>query len=77
MRQINFSIADYCVFALMLAISALIGFYYAFKDRCKNNTDQFLLGGRKLQVHFFFFINKNVFKCIYLHFNRYFQWPCP
>ena len=50
MRQINFSIADYCVFALMLAISALIGFYYAFKDRRKNNTDQFLLGSRKLQV---------------------------
>lgn len=50
MSKISFSIADYAVFSSMLAISAFIGFYYAFKDRSKNNTDQFLLGGRKLQV---------------------------
>jgi sodium-coupled monocarboxylate transporter 8/12 len=52
MALLNFSIADYVVFASMLLISALIGFYYAFKDRKKNNTDEFLLGGRKLQVIF-------------------------
>jgi Na+/proline symporter len=52
MVLLNFSIADYAVFASMLLISALIGFYYAFKDRKKNNTDEFLLGGRKLQVRF-------------------------
>lgn len=55
MTQIGFSVADYTVFTLMLAVSASIGFYYAYKDRNKKNTDQFLLGGRKLQVYFFTF----------------------
>ena len=47
----KFSIADYVVFALMLLVSAAIGFFYAFKDRKKKNTDDFLLGGRSLQVN--------------------------
>ena len=50
MSKVNFTIYDYVVFALMLVISALIGFFYAFKDRKLNNTNEFLLGGRKLQV---------------------------
>lgn len=50
MSPVNFSAIDYTVFGLMLAISALIGFYYAFNDRKKKNTEEFLLGGRKLQI---------------------------
>ena len=51
MSQVNFSVYDYCVFGLMLAFSALIGIYYAFKDRNTQNTSEFLLGGRNLQVN--------------------------
>ena len=50
MIQVSFSAADYVVFGLMLLFSALIGFYYGFKDRTKNTTHEFLLGGRKLKV---------------------------
>ena len=50
MNAVEFSFADYAVFMAMLAISALIGFYYAYKDKNKNSTDEFLLGGRKLKV---------------------------
>ncbi|CAF0982331.1 unnamed protein product [Brachionus calyciflorus] len=50
MSPVNFSAADYAVFGVMLGISALIGFFYAFKDRKKRNTEEFLLGGRNLQI---------------------------
>lgn len=50
MTQISFGVADYAIFGLMLVISALIGIYYAFKDRYKNSTDEFLLGGRRLKI---------------------------
>ena len=50
MSQLNFSIYDYLVFGCMLVFSALIGIYYAFKDRNSQNTNEFLLGGRNLQV---------------------------
>jgi len=50
MSQVNFSVYDYCVFAFMLLCSALIGVFYAFKDRNSQNTNEFLLGGRNLQV---------------------------
>ena len=50
MSQLNFSIYDYLVFGWMLLFSALIGIYYAFKDRNSQNTNEFLLGGRNLQV---------------------------
>lgn len=49
MVKVAFSIIDYTMFGLMLAFSAIIGFYYAFKDRSRNTTDQFLLGGRNLK----------------------------
>ncbi|XP_054710071.1 sodium-coupled monocarboxylate transporter 2-like [Uloborus diversus] len=45
-----FSTIDYVVFALMLAISAGIGVWYAFADRKKSNTQEFLMGGRSLSV---------------------------
>lgn len=46
----GFTWPDYCVFLLMLAISAFIGIYYAYKDRKSNSTDKFLLGDRKLSI---------------------------
>jgi Na+/proline symporter len=51
MQQNNFGIADYLVFFAMLVISAAIGFYYAYKSKSTANIDDFLLGGRKLQVN--------------------------
>ena len=54
MTQYDFSIPDYCVFFAMLLISALIGFFYAYKSKKVKNVDDFLLGGRKLQVFFNF-----------------------
>jgi len=52
MAFVEFSAIDYLVFLLMMLVSALIGFYYAYKDRNQNNTNEFLLGGRKLNVNF-------------------------
>ena len=40
------TVADYVVFALMLLVSTAIGIFYAIKDRKKQNTEEFLLGGR-------------------------------
>jgi hypothetical protein len=51
MSQVSFTIYDYLVFGCMLIFSALIGIYYAFKDRNTQNTSEFLLGGRNLQVN--------------------------
>ncbi|RNA40535.1 sodium-coupled monocarboxylate transporter 1-like [Brachionus plicatilis] len=50
MAEVNFSAIDYAVFAIMLSVSALIGFYFALKDRKKSTIDEFLLGGRKLHI---------------------------
>ena len=44
------STADYVLFGLTLAVSAGIGFFYAFKDRNKLNSKDFLLGGRQMYV---------------------------
>ncbi|RWS29320.1 sodium-coupled monocarboxylate transporter 1-like protein, partial [Leptotrombidium deliense] len=46
----RFSVADYCVFIGMLSISAIIGIYYAFVDRRKTTTNEFLMGGRSMGV---------------------------
>lgn len=45
-----FGIVDYIVFAIMLIISAGIGVFYAFADRKKSDTQEFLMGGRSLSV---------------------------
>ena len=42
----SFVPADYAVFALMLVMSTVIGFYYAIKDRKKQSTEEYLLAGR-------------------------------
>jgi len=45
-----FNLFDYAVFIAMLAVSAAIGIYFAYKDRKTNSTEQFLLGDRKLSI---------------------------
>lgn len=44
----TFGTVDYVVFSLMFCASAAIGFYHAYKDRHKKNTEDFHLGGRKM-----------------------------
>lgn len=47
----QFDILDYCVFGGMLLLSALIGVYFAFFAKQKqNSTVEYLLGGRKLGI---------------------------
>lgn len=41
---------DYLIFVLILLISATIGIYYAWKDKRKQNTSEFLLGGRNMSL---------------------------
>ncbi|XP_029017411.1 sodium-coupled monocarboxylate transporter 1 [Betta splendens] len=43
-----FAVADYVVFALMLATSAAVGVYFAWADRGQRSTRDFLMGGRRL-----------------------------
>ena len=44
----SFVAADYVVFALMLLVSAAVGVYYAWVDRSRESTGDFLMGGRSL-----------------------------
>ncbi|RVE56323.1 hypothetical protein OJAV_G00219990 [Oryzias javanicus] len=44
----SFAVADYVVFALMLLVSAAVGFYYAWTDRSQRSAGDFLTGGRRL-----------------------------
>lgn len=41
----QFGILDYVIFAAVLIISGVIGFYHAWKDRNNQNLKQFLLAG--------------------------------
>ncbi|XP_060885764.1 sodium-coupled monocarboxylate transporter 1-like isoform X2 [Labrus mixtus] len=41
-------VADYVVFALMLVVSAAVGFYYAWDSRGRESSREFLTGGRTL-----------------------------
>ncbi|KAK3777209.1 hypothetical protein RRG08_047829 [Elysia crispata] len=42
------SIWDYVVFAISLAISLVIGVFYAFVNKWKNNAEEYLVGGRSM-----------------------------
>ena len=42
----TFHTVDYAIFGITLVISALIGLYYAIKDRRRNTTEEYLLAGR-------------------------------
>ncbi|XP_041820248.1 sodium-coupled monocarboxylate transporter 1 [Chelmon rostratus] len=44
----SFAVADYVVFALMLVMSAAVGVYYAWVDRARRSSGDFLMGGRRL-----------------------------
>ena len=46
----TFHWADYLLFILVLVISAAIGIFYAWKDKKKQTTANFLLGGRKMAL---------------------------
>jgi Na+/proline symporter len=46
-----FSWLDYCVFGGMLLISALIGIYFAFFAKQKQNTtNEYLMGGKTMGI---------------------------
>lgn len=44
----SFGVTNYVVFALMLGVSACIGVYFAWVDRRKNSSGDFLTAGRTL-----------------------------
>lgn len=43
-------VEDYVVFALMLVVSTAIGVYYAWSGRGKENSKDFLTGGRRMSA---------------------------
>ncbi|KAG8239905.1 hypothetical protein J437_LFUL019502 [Ladona fulva] len=47
----SFSILDYTIFTIMLVLSAVIGVYYAFFAKKKQNTtSEYLMGGKSMGV---------------------------
>nr|KAG5697884.1 hypothetical protein BaRGS_017141 [Batillaria attramentaria] len=46
----KFGTVDYVLFVLTLLISAGIGVFYAIWDRKRNTTQEFLLGGKKMNI---------------------------
>ncbi|ESO83921.1 hypothetical protein LOTGIDRAFT_107937 [Lottia gigantea] len=46
----TFTWVDYLLFVLMLLVSAVIGIFYAIKDRKKNTTKDFLLAGGNMSL---------------------------
>lgn len=47
----HFSWLDYTFFLGLLSLSALIGIYYGFFSKHKqNNTDEYILGGRSMKI---------------------------
>lgn len=47
--EIHFSAVNYAVFGSMLMLSALIGVYFGFISKKKQDTtEEYLLGGRKM-----------------------------
>ncbi|XP_052262230.1 sodium-dependent multivitamin transporter-like isoform X3 [Dreissena polymorpha] len=47
-ERASFKALDYVLFGLTLTFSALIGIFYAIKDRKRQNTKEFLLAGRDM-----------------------------
>lgn len=46
----TFHWADYFIFIAVLIISAAIGVFYAVRDKRKQSTANFLLGGRRMSL---------------------------
>ncbi len=63
----NFAVLDYLLFAFTLAISACIGFYYAFKERKNQTSENVLLGDRRLKVRLL--ILSNIFHWDFFDFK--------
>lgn len=51
MDSLRFGVWDYTLFGLVMALSVLIGLYYGFfAKRKQDNTEQYMLGGKKMNV---------------------------
>lgn len=49
--EMHFSFLDYVLFVGMLALSTLIGIYYGFLAKTKQNTvKEYLLGGKTMHI---------------------------
>lgn len=49
--EIHFTLIDYGIFAAMLILSSLIGVYYGFIAKTKqDNTVEYLLGGKQMTL---------------------------
>jgi Na+/proline symporter len=46
----RFGTVDYVIFVLTLVVSAAIGIFYAWRDKKRQSTDNFLLGGRSMSI---------------------------
>jgi Na+/proline symporter len=49
----TFSVLDYCLFAAVLLISAIVGLYYFLKEKFGKKeltSDDLLMGGREMSV---------------------------
>lgn len=45
------SAADYAVFGVLLAVSATVGIFFAYRDRMKKESKNYLLGDRYGRIH--------------------------
>lgn len=51
MESLSFTKIDYAIFGLMMGVSTLIGVYYGFLSKKKqNNTAEYLLGSKSMGV---------------------------
>lgn len=49
-NSINFASTDYFVFFILLLLSMAIGIYFGYFDGKEGTTEEYLLGGRNMQV---------------------------
>jgi len=49
-QENRFSVWDYIVFAIILAIASVIGLYYGCTGNKQNSTTEFLMAGRSMSV---------------------------
>ncbi|XP_050316643.1 sodium-coupled monocarboxylate transporter 1-like [Bactrocera neohumeralis] len=49
-NHFSFGTIDYVVFVLMLSASLIIGIYFGFFGHGADNTDEYLLGGRRMKI---------------------------
>lgn len=49
-RHFSFGTIDYAVFIVLLSISLLIGIYFGFFGHGADNTEEYLLGGKRMKT---------------------------